>query len=103
MKMKMYRSSGAPVLSQDKVDYYEALNREMDALEAKMGKCTSKNAKAFSKALSKIHRVLTKQYPIMLQVKYPDDRKDMQELCAAHGALAFCVEDEALVCYIMDA
>jgi hypothetical protein len=100
--MKLYRSSGAPIKPEHKELYFKDLNKAMDALEEELGKCNADNASEFQKRMELIHRNLTKSYPNMGNIVYPRTIGRMRELIETYGTLAFCVEDDKLVCYIMD-
>lgn len=100
--MKLYRSSGAPIKSEHKEAYFIDLNKAMDALEEELGKCDADNASEFQDRMEKVHRELTKRYPNVANITFPRTVGRMKEFTSQYGAVAFCVEDEKLIAYIMD-
>ena len=101
-KITLYRASGSPIDPEHKELYFKALSDEMDTLEKTIGKCTTENAEKFQEAMEHIHRNLSKLYPNKIMVTYPKSHKDQIELCEKYGALAYCMEDNKLVAYVMD-
>ena len=100
--MKLYRSSGAPINPEHKELYFNLLNSEMDDLEKELGKCNTDNAEEFQKRMEMIHRELTKRFPNVSNINHPRTIGRMKELTGKYGTVAFCIEDDELVCYIMD-
>tara|TARA_R110002126_G_scaffold202350_1_gene349807 strand:+ start:208 stop:507 length:300 start_codon:yes stop_codon:yes gene_type:complete len=99
----MYRASGSPINSEDSKLYHEELNAKMDEIEKTMGKCTAKNASSYQEMMEQIHRKLSSSYPNKKRIQCPESPKELETLCKDYGSVAFCVEDEKLVLYIMDA
>lgn len=100
--MKLFRQSGMPVDKLDHEEYSKAINDVMDKTEAAFGKCTPENAIEFAAKLEMYHRELTRRYPIYKNVSYPNTIKEMTTLLKHYGsAVAFCLEDDKLVAYIM--
>ena len=103
MKITMYRASGTPINPDHQIAYLQELNKEMDKLENTIGKCSLANAEVFQGSLEIVHRQLTEQYPNKVQVPFPTNHKQMIELCNTYGSVAFAVEENKLVLYILDA
>lgn len=100
--MKLYRASGAPIDEQHIKLQKEAFNKVMTDLEETEGKCTQENAEIFNKALNKVEEDLAVIYPNCVPLKYPHNKKKLYALCSLYGSIAFCIEDEELVAYILD-
>ena len=103
MKINLYRASGSPIKSEDKELYFKELNLQMDKLEETVGKCTKDNAEEYQKHMVEIHEMITDKYPNKGKIEYPTNPKALSKLCTQYGSLAFCMEDDELVAYIMDA
>ncbi len=101
--IKMYRASGFPVANKHNELYIRDINDEMDRLEKEHGKITSKNTDIFQEKLEELDKKLLKKYPRMVHRHYPDTLEAMTELCKEYGSVAFCIEDDELVSYILDA
>ena len=101
--MKLYRASGEPIDPRHQKLQLQGLNAAMDKLEEELGKCNAENAELFQKALASVHEDLAKQYPPVVNIKYPRTKRDIKTLCNKFGSIAFCLEDEELVAYILDA
>lgn len=100
--MRLYRQSGMPVDKIDHKEYSKAINEVMDQVEAIYGKCNKDNAVEFAAKLETYHRELTKKYPIYRNISFPSSMKEMTTLLKEYGsAVAFCLEDDKLVAYIM--
>lgn len=102
MKVNLYRASGEPIKVKDRELYYKELNKQMDLLEDTVGKCTQDNAEEYQKHMVEIHEMISAKYPNKGKVKYPSTPKDMAKLCLEYGSVAFCEEDDEIVCYILD-
>ena len=98
--MKMYRASGKPVRNQDNEKYLSDLNLFMDALEIELGKCNPDNAKEFEKRLEEYHDTLLKLYPTCIEI---EDKPNLIKLVKEYESVAFCLEDDKLVAYVLDA
>ncbi len=104
MKITLYRSSGSPINLEDKKLYFEELNLKTDEIEKTLGKCNADNVNEFAKILEQVHRDLSKSYPNKKRIQCPDSPKALESLCKEYeGAIAFCMEEDKLVAYIMDA
>jgi hypothetical protein len=103
MKIDLYRASGSPIKAEHNELYFKRLNEEMDKLEDTMGKCNADNAKQFQEVMEVIHRDLTKSYPNKKRIQCPTSPKELKDLCKEYGSVAFCMEDDKLVLYILDA
>jgi hypothetical protein len=101
--MKMYRSSGAPIDPRHKKRQTDGMNAAMDKLEKELGKCTQENAEVFQKALEIIHEDLSVDFPNVVNIKYPRTKAGIKVLCDKFGSVAFCIEKDELVAYILDA
>ena len=102
-KVTMYRASGSPIKAEHNKAYFEKLNEEMDKVEQTMGKCNADNAEQFQEIMEVIHRDLTKSYPNSKRIQCPTTPKELKDLCELYGSVAFCMEDDKLVLYILDA
>lgn len=103
MEIKLYRASGQPIKPGHQKLYYEELNAKMDELEATLGKCTSDNAESYQEYMIEIHNMITEKYPNKGTIEYPTDPIAASKLCSKYGSIAFCIEDDEVVAYIMDA
>lgn len=97
--MKLYRASGDPI---NKTAYVEKVNQAMDELELEMGKPNPENVVEFQKELAKKHKEFEGEFPNVRKVKYPRTAKEMKDLCKKYGSVAFCLEGNYLVAYILD-
>ena len=102
-KIPMYRASGRPVEPDHHQAFLAELNKSMDGLEATMGKPTPDTVKEFSEELNKIHEGLADKYPCRIEVDFPDSVEEIELLCEKYGAVSFCLEENSLVLYVLDA
>lgn len=92
----LYRASGHPVDSKE--DYLKELNKRFDELEAQ-----KTPMEEVTKELDKFHEEYTTEHPIKIKVKLPKTERDFKNFVKKHGpALAFCIENDRLVAYILD-
>lgn len=103
MKIKMYRSSGKPVLPAHEKLYTEDMNRIFDETEVEVGKFTQENAKVFGEKLEAKTKELLGKYPNCIEVEYPTSQYRLKQMMKQYGSIAFCIEDGKTVCYVMDA
>ena len=101
--IKMYRASGKPIDPTDMELYLKDLNEEMDKLEEKYGKPNVDNAVFFQNKMADVDKKLYKTYPRVTSIPFPTTEEEMEELCKEYGSVAFCMEDDSLVLYILDA
>lgn len=106
--MKLFRSSGGPVLKADKEKWTKAMNEAMDKLEAEHGECvTQELALIFQETLNPLGAELEKLYPDTINIKYPETEAEMLKLTEETGTIAFTYEPDdndvmELIAYIMD-
>ena len=101
MQITLYRASGHPIDNPEQ--YLEELNKEFDKLEADKERL-SKDVDYglfIQDHLTKWHNEYEKDHPTSVKVKLTG-LNSINKLCEKYGAVAFCIEDNKPVCYILD-
>ena len=78
-------------------------NEYFDALEAEHGKFNDTNGSVYTEALDKLHTTLNLKYPPYINHKLPTSIGAMTKLVKEFGTVAFTIENDVLVAYVMDA
>ena len=101
--MKMYRASGKPVLPAHEKLYTAEMNRIFDETEEEIGKFTQDNAKEFGEKLEAKTKEVLAIYPNCIDVVYPNTQIKLKELLKKYNSVAFCMENDNIVAYVLDA
>jgi hypothetical protein len=100
-EITLYRASGHSVDNRD--GYLKELNKEMDKLEETLGKPNIDNAQSFSAKMANVDHKLQEKYPRKKIIEFPNGAAEIHQLCKKYGSVAFCIEDNKMVMYILDA
>ncbi len=103
MRVMLWSASGRPINPAHKESIKTEMNQKMDELEEQYGRISYDKAKDFQDILVPFHKELMKKYPISEEIDLPTSKEEFELLCEKYGtAIAFCIEKDELVGYIMD-
>ena len=101
-EVQLFRASGKPIDKKHLNVHEKSMDRKMNKLEKKHGKCDAKNAHLFQSSLINEEQKLLQRYPNNIMIAYPTNLKELEKITKKYGAICFTFEEGKSIAYIMD-